>query len=199
MIKKTTTEKKPAAKTIMADKPAAAPKKAAPKKTEEIKTVEKKTVEVTAKPAAKVASASDKLVATPRKKGASAIIIGAVGRRKAAVARVWVRRGKGTIAVNKQPCAEYFNTDETRTTAVRGLVSCDLLSKYDVIANVKGGGKVAQADAVNLGISRALVKDSETHRVILRANGSLTVDSRNKERKKPGQKGARAKFQFVKR
>ena len=126
-------------------------------------------------------------------------VIGAVGRRKAAVARVWVRRGKGGVAINKQRCAEYFNTDETRTAAVKGLVACDVLSKYDVIANVKGGGKVAQAQAVNLGIARALVKDSETYKVILRADGSLTVDSRNKERKKPGQKGARAKFQFVKR
>lgn len=192
MIKKATTEKKPAAKKTTAVKPAA-PKKA----------VETESAEVAAKPviktATKPASASDKVVATPRKKGAMGTVIGAVGRRKAAVARVWVRRGKGGVAINKQRCAEYFNTDETRTAAVKGLVACDVLSKYDVIANVQGGGKVAQSEAVNLGIARALVKDSETYKAALRANGSLTVDSRNKERKKPGQKGARAKFQFVKR
>lgn len=199
MIKKATTEKKSVAKKTTVTKPAAAPKKAAEPAAQEIaKTVVEKKTEA-AKPATKVASAADKVVATPRKKGAMGTVIGAVGRRKAAVARVWVRRGKGGVAINKQRCAEYFNTDETRTAAVKGLVSCDVLSKYDVIANVKGGGKVAQANAVNLGIARALVKDSETYKVILRANGSLTVDSRNKERKKPGQKGARAKFQFVKR
>lgn len=192
MIKKATTEKKPAVKKTTATQLAADPKKEAPKKVAETKTASDK-------PAVKPASTADKVVATPRKKGAMGAVIGAVGRRKAAVARVWVRRGKGGVAINKQRCAEYFNTDETRTAAVKGLVACDVLSKYDVIANVQGGGKVAQAQAVNLGIARALVKDSESYKATLRANGSLTVDSRNKERKKPGQKGARAKFQFVKR
>ncbi|MFT6765847.1 MAG: small subunit ribosomal protein S9 [Alteromonas naphthalenivorans] len=183
--KKTTTPKSAAApKAVVAPKVEAAPKKVAPKKAAEPK---------------KTISASDKVVAVPRKKAASTPIIGAVGRRKRAVARVWVRRGTGGVAINKERCADYFNTDETRTSAVKGLVACDVLSKYDVIANVKGGGKVAQAEAVNLGVARALIKDDEAYRVTLRANGSLTVDSRNKERKKPGQKGARAKFQFVKR
>jgi small subunit ribosomal protein S9 len=184
MVKTKTAETKPAVKKTTTPKVASAPKKV----------VEKKIVEPK-----KVVSASDKVVATPRKKAASTPIIGAIGRRKAAVARVWVRRGKGGIAINKQRCSDYFNTDETRTAAVKGLVSCDVLSKYDVIANVNGGGKVAQSEAINLGIARALIKDDEAYRATLRANGSLTVDSRNKERKKPGQKGARAKFQFVKR
>lgn len=188
MIKKATTEKKPAVKKTMATKPAAAPKKE----------VETKATEVAIKSTPKAVSAADKVLA-PRKTGSLGAVIGAVGRRKAAVARVWVRRGKGGVAINKQRCADYFNTDETRTAAVRGLVACDVLSKYDIVANVKGGGKVAQAEAVNLGIARALVKDNESYKPTLRANGSLTVDSRNKERKKPGQKAARAKFQFVKR
>ena len=191
MVKTKTAEKKPAAKKTTTSK-TAAPKKVAPKKE-----VEKKTEP--AKTAAKTVSAADKVVATPRKKAATGKIIGAVGRRKAAVARVWVRRGKGGLAINNQRCADYFNTDETRTAAVKGLIACDVVSKYDIIANVKGGGKVAQSEAVNLGIARALVKESETYKPTLRSNGSLTVDSRNKERKKPGQKGARAKFQFVKR
>lgn len=177
MVKTKTAEKKPAAKKATTSKTAAAPKKAAPKK---------------------AASTAEKVVA-PRKKAASGPVTGAVGRRKAAVARVWVRRGNGGVAINKQRCADYFNTEETRTAAVKGLVACDVLTKYDVVANVKGGGKVAQSEAVNLGIARALVKENEAYKATLRAAGSLTVDSRNKERKKPGQKGARAKFQFVKR
>lgn len=176
-------------KTKTAEKPAA-------KKTTTSKTAAPKKAEEKAAPAK---TAADKVVATPRKAGAMGDVIGAVGRRKAAVARVWIRRGKGGVAINNQRCADYFNTDETRSAAVKGLVACDVVSKYDVIANVKGGGKVAQSEAVNLGIARALVKDSESYKVTLRENGSLTVDSRNKERKKPGQKGARAKFQFVKR
>lgn len=208
MIKKTTTEKKPVAKKTTEPKPAAAPKKAVEKKAAEPvvkaaapkKTVEKKVAPADSKPAAaKSTSTADKVVAAPRKKAASAPVIGGVGRRKASVARIWIRRGKGGVAINEQRCVDYFNTDETRTAALRALVACDVLAKYDVVANVKGGGKVAQADAVNLGIARALIKESESYRPTLRGNGSLTVDSRNKERKKPGQKGARAKFQFVKR
>lgn len=189
MVKTKTAETKPAAKETTTQKAEVAPKKVVETKDAPAKAVAPK----------KTVSASDKVVATPRKKAATGTIIGAVGRRKSAVARVWVRRGKGGLAINQQRCSEYFNTHETRTAAVKGLVACDVLAKYDIIANVNGGGKVAQADAVNLGIARALVKESETYKAVLRANGSLTVDSRNKERKKPGQKGARAKFQFVKR
>ena len=126
-------------------------------------------------------------------------IIGVVGRRKSAVARVWLRRGEGGVAINKVRCADYFTSDETRTNAVQSLVVCDAITKYDIVANVRGGGKCAQSDAVRLGIARALVEENEEFRVILREHGFLTVDARNKERKKPGQKGARRKFQFVKR
>lgn len=165
-------------------------------KTAEKKPAAKKT---TAKPASVTAESKVAGVVAPRKKATSGPVTGSVGRRKAAVVRVWIRRGEGGVAINEQRCAEYFNTDETRTTAVKSLVACNVLDKYDVVANVTGGGKVAQADAVNLAIARALVKENETFRPVLRGLGSLTVDSRNKERKKPGQKAARRKFQFVKR
>ncbi len=125
--------------------------------------------------------------------------IGVVGRRKTAVARVWLRPGQGGVAINSVRCADYFTTDETRQDAVQSLIVCDALAKYDIVANVYGGGKVAQAGAVRLGIARALVEADETLRLVLREHGFLTVDSRNKERKKPGQPGARRKFQFVKR
>jgi small subunit ribosomal protein S9 len=125
--------------------------------------------------------------------------IGAVGRRKSAIARVWLRKGTGGVAINSVRCAEYFQTDETRTAAIQSLLLCNALKNYDVVANVQGGGLCAQADAVKLGIARALVKDNEEFRLILRQHGALTVDARNKERKKPGQPGARRKFQFVKR
>lgn len=125
--------------------------------------------------------------------------IGAVGRRKSAVARVWLRKGDGGIAINSRRCADYFKTDETRTNAIKTLLLCGVLKNYDVVANVQGGGLCAQADAVKLGIARALVKENEEFKSILREHGELTVDARNKERKKPGQRGARRKFQFVKR
>lgn len=126
-------------------------------------------------------------------------VVGAVGRRKAAIARVWLRRGEGGVAINSVRCAEYFDTDETRTNAVQSLVVCDALKQFDIVANVYGGGKCAQSDAIRLGIARALVEENEEFRAVLRQHGFLTVDARNKERKKPGQKGARRKFQFVKR
>ncbi len=125
--------------------------------------------------------------------------IGAVGRRKSAIARVWLRKGTGGIAINSLRCADYFKTDETRTIAIKSLLLCDAVKSYDVVVNVQGGGLCAQADAIKLGIARALVKDNESYRAILRDHGALTVDDRNKERKKPGQPGARRKFQFVKR
>ncbi len=126
-------------------------------------------------------------------------IIGVVGRRKSAVARVWLRKGQGGVAINSMKCADYFPTEETRANAIKSLIVCDALVKYDIVVNVYGGGKCAQSDAIRLGIARALVKEDDSFRALLRENGFLTVDPRNKERKKPGQKGARRKFQFVKR
>ena len=123
-----------------------------------------------------------------------------VGRRKAAVARVWVTRGKGSVAVNGKEVASYFEVDVARTAAVSPLVLMPALAKqYDVDVNICGGGTCAQADAMKLGIARALVDLHDDARQLLRSHNLLTSDSRVKERKKYGQKAARRKFQFVKR
>jgi small subunit ribosomal protein S9 len=123
-----------------------------------------------------------------------------VGRRKAAVARVWVTRGKGSVAVNGKEVPAYFVVDVARTAAVSPLVLMPAIAKqYDVEVNICGGGICAQADAMKLGIARALVDLHDDARSLLRSNDMLTVDSRVKERKKYGQKAARRKFQFVKR
>lgn len=122
-----------------------------------------------------------------------------VGRRKTAVARIWLRRGDGQIRVNGQDYVDYFDTQFSAETAATPFRVCPLGSQFNVEVNVCGGGKVAQADAVKLGIARAFVKFDENAKPILKKHGLMTVDARKKERKKYGQKGARAKFQFVKR
>lgn len=123
----------------------------------------------------------------------------AVGRRKSAVARVWLRSGEGKIVVNDRPHAEYFTVEETRLEVAKPFLVLPSKAGYDVSATVEGGGFRAQADAVQLALSRALVNLDEGVRSALREHGLLTVDARNKERKKYGQKAARRKFQFVKR
>lgn len=122
-----------------------------------------------------------------------------VGRRKRAVARVWVRRGAGKIRVNGMNHSKYFDTEISVRTAEIPFSVCPMGANYDVQVNVRGGGKVAQSDAVKLGIARAFVQIDEGLRPLLRKHGLLTVDARKKERKKYGQRGARRKFQFVKR
>jgi len=122
-----------------------------------------------------------------------------VGRRKSAVARVWLRRGTGSIVVNGRDYREYFNTDIARLDAATPYRILPTAANYSIEANVRGGGAHAQAGAVCLGIARALVANDETARPTLREFGLLTVDARRKERKKYGQKAARRKFQFVKR
>jgi small subunit ribosomal protein S9 len=122
-----------------------------------------------------------------------------VGRRKSAVARVFLRHGKGNIIVNGKPFNEYFPTEVSRMAVKLPSIVYTGLNHYDVEVNVNGGGLHGQADAVKLAISRALVVINEQTRELLRENGLLTVDSRLKERKKYGQKAARRKFQFVKR
>ena len=121
------------------------------------------------------------------------------GRRKSAVARVWLRRGKGNMTVNGLPFNEYFDTELSRQDATVPFRVVQEALRFDVDVNISGGGKVAQADAVKLGFARALVSIYENLRSVLRENKLLSVDSRVKERKKYGQKGARRKFQFVKR
>ena len=135
----------------------------------------------------------------PLKKATKAPLAHAVGRRKKAVARVWLRSGKGKIVVNGKPHTDYFNTEESCLEASKPFAAVPSKAVYDVSANVGGGGLQAQADAVQLAISRALLLLDESIRSTLREHGLLTVDARNKERKKYGQRGARRKFQFVKR
>ncbi len=122
-----------------------------------------------------------------------------VGRRKQATARVWFRRGSGKIVVNGFDVEKYFDTKENFLTASAPFRVLPISSNYDVQATVVGGGKHGQANAVKLAIARAIVGMDETIRPVLRKQGLLTVDARQKERKKYGQKGARKKFQFVKR
>ncbi len=122
-----------------------------------------------------------------------------VGRRKTAVARIWLRRGTGKIIVNKKDYTEYFDTNVSILSAATPFRICPVGTNYNVQATVRGGGKNAQADAVKLGIARALVKLDANLRSVFRKYKLLTVDSRQVERKKYGQRGARRKFQFVKR
>ncbi len=122
-----------------------------------------------------------------------------VGRRKAAVARVYLRRGNGEIVVNNRPFEQYFDIGLAQLAVKTPFEVIPQAKDYDVEVTVVGGGLRGQADAVKLGISRALLELDESLRSDLRANGLLTVDARVKERKKYGQRGARRRFQFVKR
>lgn len=122
-----------------------------------------------------------------------------VGRRKCSVARVWLRKGSGKVMVNGKTSDAYFNTVFTRADAITPFTVIPQAAKYDAQVNVVGGGVSSQAGAVRLGIARALVSSEEDLRRALRAQDLLTVDSRQVERKKYGQRGARRKFQFVKR
>ena len=138
-------------------------------------------------------------MAKAKKTKSVAPLAGAVGRRKEAVARIWIRPGSGKINVNKQDIDAYFDTDFNKMSAATPIFVIPAAQKYDFTANVRGGGLNAQADAIKLGIARALVEIDESLRPELRKLNLLTVDSRRKERKKYGQPGARRKFQFVKR
>ena len=123
-----------------------------------------------------------------------------VGRRKSSVARVWMKKGSGKVVVNEKPLDEYFDTEVTRLDASTSIKVClGTASKYDIKVNIFGGGKCSQAGAVKLGIARALISLDPELRPALKKQKLLTVDSRVKERKKYGQRGARRKFQFVKR
>ena len=121
------------------------------------------------------------------------------GRRKAAIARVFLRPGTGEWKVNGKKFEEYFVTEQQRVAAKRTLVVTELGGTFDVVTTVKSGGVSAQADAVKMGVARALIEFNPELRKTLKAEGLLTRDSRMKERKKYGQKGARKRFQFSKR
>jgi small subunit ribosomal protein S9 len=121
------------------------------------------------------------------------------GRRKSAIARVFLRPGTGEWKVNDKKFDEYFVTEQQRVAAKRTLIVADLAASFDVVTTVSGGGVAAQADAVKMGIARALVEFNPELRKMLKGEGLLTRDARQKERKKYGQKGARKRFQFSKR
>jgi len=121
------------------------------------------------------------------------------GRRKASVARVFLRPGSGKFTINGRAFEEYFVTEQQRVAARKVMVLTEMGATFDVLATVKGGGVNGQADAVKMGTARALVEFNAELRPTLKAQGLMTRDSRMKERKKYGQKGARARFQFSKR
>jgi len=125
--------------------------------------------------------------------------INAIGRRKAAVARVYLRDGKGKITVNNRDYKEYFGAETLQYVVTQPLSLLNIAEKYDIEANLDGGGAKGQAEALRLGITRALIKIDAEYKPTLKASGFLTRDPREVERKKPGQPKARKRFQFSKR
>ena len=126
-------------------------------------------------------------------------IINALGRRKRAVARVYLSDGKGSITINKRELNEYFPIGTLQFVVQQPLNLCEVAGQYDIKVNLDGGGLTGQAEALRLGISRALLKVNADFRPKLKAAGFLTRDPREVERKKPGQPKARKRFQFSKR
>ncbi len=124
----------------------------------------------------------------------------ALGRRKTAVARVYLSAGAGNVTVNDRPLEDYFKEESLRYIVLQAFSVTETLGKFDTKVTIFGGGTKGQAEAVRLGIARALCElDKEAYRSALKAAGLLTRDSREVERKKPGQPGARRRFQFSKR
>ncbi len=126
-------------------------------------------------------------------------VINTIGRRKSAVARIYLSKGNGQIKVNKRDYKEYFPTAIQQYKLLQPLSLLNLANEYDINVNVNGGGQTGQVEAVRLAISRALVEMEAENKPKLKAEGFMTRDSRMVERKKPGQKKARKKFQFSKR
>jgi small subunit ribosomal protein S9 len=126
-------------------------------------------------------------------------VTNALGRRKTAVARVFMKEGQGNIVVNRKDYKTYFPTAVLQHTVEEPLAVVDLVGKYDILVNIDGGGFKGQAEAVRLAIARALCKINPDFRPPLKAKDLLRRDPRMVERKKPGQKKARKRFQFSKR
>ena len=122
-----------------------------------------------------------------------------IGRRKTAVARVYLKEGKGNITINKKDIKDYFDTATLQYKVNQPLVLTDNAETFDISVNVFGGGITGQAEAIRLAISRAMCEINPEHRLVLKPEGLLTRDPRMVERKKPGQPKARKKFQFSKR
>jgi len=125
--------------------------------------------------------------------------INTIGRRKAAVARVYLNDGKGKITVNGRDYREYFSAETLQYVVTQPLFLINAGEKYDIVVNLEGGGIKGQAEALRLGITRALVQVDEENKKPLKSNGFLTRDPREVERKKPGRPKARKRFQFSKR
>jgi small subunit ribosomal protein S9 len=123
----------------------------------------------------------------------------ATGKRKRAIARIWLMAGTGQLTVNGRSVDEYFERETTRMIVRQSLELLEVGDKYDVRATVSGGGHSAQAEAMRHGIARALISEDPERRRVLKKAGYLTRDDRKKERKKPGQPGARKRFQYSKR
>ena len=121
------------------------------------------------------------------------------GKRKTAIARIWLSAGSGKISVNNRPADEYFERETSRMIMRQSLEIIEAVEQFDVFATVKGGGHSAQAEAMRHGISRALCLLDPEKRSVLKRAGFLTRDARKKERKKYGQPGARKRFQYSKR
>jgi len=126
-------------------------------------------------------------------------IINAIGRRKRAIARVYLSEGKGKMNINNSEAKKYFPMDEFQYIINQPLALTGTEGKYDIKANLTGGGFKGQAEALSLGIARALVQTNAEHRGVLKENGLLRRDPRQVERKKPGRPKARKRFQFSKR
>ncbi|MBR1682745.1 MAG: 30S ribosomal protein S9 [Bacteroidaceae bacterium] len=126
-------------------------------------------------------------------------VVNALGRRKSAVARVYVTEGTGKITINKKDLTEYFPSSILQFVVKQPLNLLDVAEKYDIKVNLFGGGYTGQSQALRLAIARALVKINAEDKKALRAEGFMTRDSREVERKKPGQPKARRRFQFSKR
>jgi small subunit ribosomal protein S9 len=125
--------------------------------------------------------------------------VNAIGRRKAAVARVLLSDGKGKITVNDRDYKEYFGAKTLQYVVTQPLVVLNATDKYDINVNLDGGGVKGQAEAIRLGITRALIQVDAENKSVLKANGFVTRDPREVERKKPGRPKARKRFQFSKR
>ena len=123
----------------------------------------------------------------------------ATGKRKTSIARVWLKRGTGEFTINKRTMDEYFKRETLKMIIRQPFELTDTLSQYDVSVNVHGGGISGQAGAIRHGISKALLEINVDFRPVLKKAGFITRDSRIKERKKYGQKGARARYQYSKR
>ncbi len=126
-------------------------------------------------------------------------MVNALGRRKSAVARIFVTEGTGKITINKKDLQDYFPSSILQYVVKQPLMTIDAVEKYDIKVNLDGGGYTGQSQALRLAIARALVKINADDKKALRAEGFLTRDAREVERKKPGQPKARRRFQFSKR